>query len=496
MKTPLESLLARPLAILLIALFAVSPAWATCGGGGGGGGGGMSGGSGGSAGSSAPEVYYVPWKVRKPKDPPATGLILYWFPASKEELNKSSLRQSRTLSLYASQCISMELADGSIPNATQLMGEAKLPVAVLATPDGTAVTRVENTGGKLKVEAVEKVVQTEVKTRETALDEKLKEGKAKAAAGEKDAAVQLFQAVLEQKCLFPKKAKDAAKELKKLGVAEAASLTTGPDPALPIFEARQSARIEMIMRRGLIAENNARYLNAEKLYQQARLMDQADPTPLRYLGELYRHHIGDWDKARATFNAILNMPADPLSRAVALHGLGKITIHEGAFKEGLHLMEQSVEVYPLALSYRNLAVYWNSEGDLVKGNEYTQLALSLDPKDPYNLVFAAVFMAASGHRDEALQVARANINLLPASYNLAAIYAQNGQRDKALALLKRHFYQYERYHAVRSKEMMEARVDAVFNSLRQDSDFLALTRHADGRLMMPMKTMGASPANQ
>jgi len=491
MKTPLRSLLARSLAILLITLFAVSPAWATCGGGGGGGGGGMSGGSGGGA---APEVYPVPWKVRSPKDPPAKGLVVYWFPASAEELKRSSLRMSRSLSLYASQCISMELADGQVPNAQKLVGESKLPVAVIATPDGTPVTRVENKEGKLKVEALEKVLTTEVKTRESALDEQMKEAKAKAAAGEKDAAIKLFQSVLEQKCMFPGKAKSAAKELKKLGVNDVASLADGPEFDVPVFDARKSARIELTMRRGLIAENNARYLTAEKLYHQARLMDSADPTPLRYLGELYRHHIGDWDKARTTFDAILNMPADPLSRAVALHGLGKITIHEGEFLKGLHLMEQSVAEYPLALAYRNLAVYWNSEGDLVKGNEYTQKALALDPKDPYNLVFAAVFMAASGHRDEALKVARANVNLLPASYNLAAIYAQNGQREKALAFLKRHFYQYERYYAVRSKEMMEARVDAVFDSLRQDSAFLALTRDADGRLMMPMKNMG-TPAS-
>ncbi len=488
MKTPPASLLARSLTILLISLFAVSPAWATCGGGGGGGGGGMSGGSGGG---SAPEVYPVPWKVRSSKDAPAKGLVLYWFPASTEELKKSSLRMSRTLSLYASQCISMELADGQVPNAQKLVGESKLPVAVIATPDGNPVTKVENKDGKLKVEAVEKVLETEVKTRESALDDQLKDAKAKAAAGEKDAAIQIFQSVLVEKCMFPKKAKDAAKELKKLGVNEVASIADAPDFASPVFDVRKSVRIELTMRRGLIAENDARYLMAEKLYTRARLMDPADPTPLRYLGELYRHHIGDWAKARNTFDAILNMPADPLSRAVALHGLGKITIHEGAFLKGLHLMEQSVAEYPLALAYRNLAVYWNSEGDLVKGKEYTQKALALDPKDPYNLVFAAVFMAASGHADEALKIARANVNLLPASYNLAAIYAQNGQRQQALAFLKRHFYQYERYHAVRSKEMMEARVDAVFDSLRQDSAFLALTRHADGRLMMPMKNMGA-----
>jgi tetratricopeptide (TPR) repeat protein len=492
MRTP-ASLLARCLTLLLITLFAVSPAWATCGGGGGGGGGGMSGSGGGGA---AAETYPVPWKIRDAKTPPAKGLVLYWFPASSDELKRSSLRASRTLSLYASQCVSMELADNRIPNAGKLVGESKLPVAVIATPDGTPVTKVENKDGKLRVEAVEKVLDTEVKTREKAVDEQLNDAKAKAAAGEKDAAIKLFQSVLEQKCMFPGKAKSAAKELKKLGVNEVAGIADGPEFGTPVFAARKSLQIELTMRRGLVAENGAQYLVAEKLYLRAHLMDPADPTPLRYLGELYRHHLGDWVKARTTFDAILNMPADPLSRAVALHGLGKITIHEGEFKKGLYLMEQSVAEYPLALAYRNLAVYWNSEGDLVKGNEYTQEALALDPKDPYNLVFAAVFMAASGHGDEALKIARANVNLLPASYNLAAIYAQNGQRDKALALLKRHFYQYERYQAVRSKEMMEARVDAVFDSLRQDSAFLALTRDADGRLMMPMKGLGTPSENK
>ena len=480
MKKPLSPFLA----ILLTGLFAVSPAPATCGGGGGGGVGGMSGGSGG--GGPAPTVYYVPWKLRAPKDPPAMGLVLYWFPASKEELQRSSLRASRMLTLYATQCISMELADQRVPNAEKLVGNSTLPVAVLATPDGTPVSKLENKDGMLKVENVEKLVETEVKQRESALDGQLKEAKAKSTAGDNAAAIKLYQSVAGEKCMFPKKAKEAAKELKKLGVGEIANI-----PDAPVFEPRASARIEQTMRRGLIAELNARYVAAEKLYSQAHEMDPADPAPLRYLGELYRHHIGDWEKARTTFEAILNMPADPLSRAVGLHGLGKMTIHEGEFKKGLALMEQSVAEFPLALAYRNLAVYWNSEGDLARGNEYTKQALALDPKDPYNLVFAAVFMSASGHGDEALKIARANLNLLPASYNLAGIYAQNGQREKALALLRRHFFQYERYQSVRAKEMMEARVDAVFDSLRTDSAFIALTSGADGRLPMPMKGMGS-----
>ena len=60
-----------------------------------------------------------------------------------------------------------------------------------------------------------------------------------------------------------------------------------------------------------------------------------------------------------------------MSRAVALHGIGKMTIHDGDFLKGLHLMEQSADVFPLPLTYRNLAVYWHSEGDRAKADAYT-----------------------------------------------------------------------------------------------------------------------------
>src|SRR5262249_43067498 len=196
----------------------------------------------------------------------------------------------------------------------------------------------------------------------------------------------------------------------------------------------------------------------------------------------------EWDKARVEFERILAMRADPLSRAVALHGLGKMTIHAGQFDRGRELMEESVATYPLALAYRNLAVYWNSEGDLTKTGRYVDEALRLDPEDPYNIVFAAVFKATSGRVDEALRIAQQNEAMLPASYNLAAIHAIAGQRETALRLLRRHFQEYERYDAVRGEEMMEARVDAVFASLREDPAFLSLTDKADGRMVMPGRT--------
>src|SRR5437868_4893208 len=151
----------RSIALVLLALFFAQSSFATCGGGGGGGGGGMAN-SGGGGGSNAP-VYIVPWNKTPPS---ASGLVLYWFPASQKEIDNSSLKQSRILSLYASQCVAMQLADAKAPTAEKIVGDSKLPVAVLAKADGTPINKVENTGGKLKVTDVEKLVDTEMKQRE------------------------------------------------------------------------------------------------------------------------------------------------------------------------------------------------------------------------------------------------------------------------------------------------------------------------------------------
>ncbi len=458
----------------MINVFLAAQVFATCGGGGGGGMGGMSGGS-------MPQVYLVPWKLIQPTDQIKEGLAVYWFPTGADEVNRSSLRESRTLQLYAQQCVTMGLADSRTAMGPKYVPDGKLPAVVMVQPDGTVVGRLEAKDGKLRVGDLEKLVDNEMKKREHALKERMESAKEKEKSGDKDGAIAELRTVYDQKCMFPSKAKDAKKELKKLGI-EVADV-----PAAPNFDPAVTAKIEKTLRAGLKAEDAARYTEAERLYKAAHDLDPADPTPLRFLGELYRHHIGDWAQARQVFDSILAMPADPMSRAVALHGLGKMTIHEGEFKKGLHLMEASAAEFPLALAYRNLAVYWNSEGDRVKADEYTKLALKLDPKDPYNLIFAAAFEAGNGHPEEALKIARENEKLLPASYNLAAIYAQAGQKQKALDLLKRHFFQYERYEAVRSKEMMEARVDAVFASLIEDKDFIALTSGADGRLPIPMR---------
>ena len=480
------SALVRFVTLFLAVSQLVGPLGATCGGGGGGGAGGMSGG-GGAGSNAAPQVYQVPWRILQPDQAaPTEGLLLYWFPLSTKEVNESSLRTSRDLTLWSAQGVTMIVADQTMPVAQQLKAVPNATQVILTDGAGNVVGRAEGQKGFLKAKDAEKIVRDELKKRETDLTKALADAKAKAKAGDKSAAIALYQSVWAERVLFPKKAKDAAKELKKLGVTVALDDTINALPEIaPVFDGPVATAVVAAMDRGLQAENAGDYELAKGLYLQARALDPADPAPARYLGELYRHHTGEWDKARALFEQMLAGSIDPLSRAVALHGLGKMTIHEGAFVKGLRLMEKSVEVFPLALAYRNIAVFWNSECDPVKTAHYVDLALRLDPQDPYNRVFAAVFMAASGRKDEALRIARENDGLMAASYNLAAIYAQAGDRDRALAYLQRHFYDYERFHAVRSKEMMEARVDAVFDSIRSDAAFVKLTEFADGLLPLP-----------
>jgi len=460
----------RLVVLLLVVVFALPSAYATCGGGGGGGMGGTM-----PSGMARAEAYVVPWKILRPDEPAVSApLILYWFPATKEEVKGSDLMSSRALTLASSQCVGMQLV---VPGDTATLAKwevaDKLPAAIL-TADGAAVTRIEGENGRLKLGKIEDAVRGELKARESALEKLLDDAKAKEKA-DHDGAVAMYQQVWDKRCLAPKKGRAAQKALARLGVTVNDAQLRTIDP---IDTPRMNERMTAAMNRAFKAELDEDYARARTLYAAAAKLDPADPVPQRFLGELYRHHTGEWGLARQTFEHLLTLQPDPLSRAVALHGLGKMTIHTGDSAKGLALFEQSIAAYPLALTYRNLAVYWNSERVRDKANAYVQKALALDPDDSYNLIFAATYMADSGRGEEALRIAKEHEHLLSASYNLAAIYALLGQKGKAMEMLHRHFYKYERYDDVRAMEMWEARVDYVFSSIKEDEDFVKLTAMA------------------
>jgi tetratricopeptide (TPR) repeat protein len=495
----------RHLSILALALaLGAPPLAATCGGGGGGGMGGVRGPAGGadhgpfnaSKGPGSSQTYSVPWNVLHQGEPapppiaapsgaPVDNLVLYWFPTSPQEAKKSELQSSRDLTLATTRCVTLALV--TTENAelrSRFAAAGAASYVVLADASGKEISRVgADASGKLKASQVGKLVDGELKSREAALDHTLEEAHAKERQGDAEGAAALYQQIWSARCLVPGKLpKKAAEALKKLGhpvADDSVSRLGAPPAAAPRLDPATTARIERTMEAGLAAEDAARYTRARQLYARAHQIDPADPVPLRYLGELYRHHTGDWTAARRTFQRVLAMPADPISRAVALHGLGKMTIHDGDFAHGLALIEQSIATYPLSLAYRNLAVYWNSEGQVEKAQGFAEKALAIDPDDPYTQIFLAAFIAEDGRRDEALRIAHAHEDLLAASYNLAAIQSLLGHRDEALALLRRHFYEYERFDAVRSKEMKEAREDIVFTALKDDPAFVALTAKAE-----------------
>src|SRR4029078_7672143 len=127
-------------------------------------------------------------------------LAVFWFPASQNELEKSSLRNSRMLSLYASQCVTMGVMDPSTPMGQKLLADEKAPVAILAAADGTIIGKAQGEKGMLKVGVVEKLLDAEIRQREANLKAAMNTAKDAAKRGDKDAAITQYKTVLDQKC--------------------------------------------------------------------------------------------------------------------------------------------------------------------------------------------------------------------------------------------------------------------------------------------------------
>jgi len=169
--------------------------------------------------ANAPATF-VPWKVLNHDDAPVKGeLVLNWIPATRDEIRHSPLITSRSLALYASQCVAMQIIRPDDNETIEKLGAEELPAAVLVDRDGTVVARVKSEAGSLRTADVEKMVRDALTSRDRELDQVLDSARTKADAGERDAAVDLYRRVCALRCLFPRKARDAERALSKLGVA-------------------------------------------------------------------------------------------------------------------------------------------------------------------------------------------------------------------------------------------------------------------------------------
>jgi hypothetical protein len=174
--------------------------------------------------SGGAEEVFVPWKVLNAGDLPLhTSLVLFWIPGSREEIRRSDLLVSRHLAVYASQCIGMQIIrPEDVAMIEKFEAAGKLPVCILARGDGSAIARVGGTNAALRAADVEKMVREELDARDAAAGRVLDEARSRLAGGQRAAAIDLYRRVAAEQCLLPRKARDAQKALRKLGV-EAAS---------------------------------------------------------------------------------------------------------------------------------------------------------------------------------------------------------------------------------------------------------------------------------
>ena len=165
-------------------------------------------------------IAFVPWKIVGAADPPAkASMALVWIPVSADEFKHSALLTSRQLTMYASQCVAMEvIRSDDAAKIEELRATGQLPTAILLRVDQTELARVRNDRGILSVAAVERMVRDALRARETEVGAQLDEAARTLDRGDRDAAVSLYRSVYALRCLCPRAGREAQRALKRLGV--------------------------------------------------------------------------------------------------------------------------------------------------------------------------------------------------------------------------------------------------------------------------------------
>lgn len=155
----------------------------------------------------------VPWKVIEPGAPvERSPLVLFWVPASREELRRSELLTSDELTLYSSQCVAMRIVRLDDHALLDRLGvRDALPAVVLS--DGNGVLR---RSGASSVAEVEAMVREELFDRAASAEVRLDQAREKAESGDTDAAIKLYAEVWEQRCVCPRQGRAAGRALRKL----------------------------------------------------------------------------------------------------------------------------------------------------------------------------------------------------------------------------------------------------------------------------------------
>jgi hypothetical protein len=162
-------------------------------------------------------VSLVPWKVIEPGESVEAPLVLYWVPASPDDVRRSPLLTSHELTLYSARCVAMRVVrvdDGT--RLAKLEVDGELPVAVLADSTGRVIATVTGERGTLALAEVEELVREELETRMANADTLLDEARRRLDDGDPEAAQELYREVWDARCLCPRQGKVAQKALRRL----------------------------------------------------------------------------------------------------------------------------------------------------------------------------------------------------------------------------------------------------------------------------------------
>jgi hypothetical protein len=162
---------------------------------------------------------FVPWRVLDRAQAPAPSLLaLYWIPASPDDLKRSDLVTSPVLLGYAARCVSMQVIRADDGDRIERLGASgQLPAAVLTDIRGGVVSRITTHDGRpLTANEVERMVRDAIDTREVACERLLDSANKRMEAGDESGAGEMYHRVIEQRCAFPRLAKEAQRALKRI----------------------------------------------------------------------------------------------------------------------------------------------------------------------------------------------------------------------------------------------------------------------------------------
>jgi hypothetical protein len=159
----------------------------------------------------------VPWEVLDPAETIDAPLVLFWIPATPDELRRSELLTSYDLTLFSSRCVAMRVVRfNDSARLTRLDVGPEVPMVVLTDREGNVLGRLEAEDGKLPVSEVEDLVREELEEREEEADALLDRARTRAARQDDAAAMTLYEEVWAERCVCPRQARDAKRAMRKL----------------------------------------------------------------------------------------------------------------------------------------------------------------------------------------------------------------------------------------------------------------------------------------